>query len=63
MQAGAFSDEFSSRLIEMARFRNRLVHIYREVDEELVYQILREDISDLEDFMEHFIEFLKRNDK
>ena len=60
-EAGAFSDELFSRLVEMARFRNRLVHIYWEVDDELVYQILREDISDLEDFMEQFLEFLKRD--
>jgi len=62
-EAGAFSDELSSRLIEMARFRNRLVHIYWEVDEEIIYQILREDISDLKDFMEQFTEFLKREIK
>lgn len=31
-EAGAFSEEFLGRLIDAAKFRNRLVHIYWEVD-------------------------------
>lgn len=45
----------------MAKFRNRLVHIYWEVDDAVVYEILREDIDDIEKFMHNFAEFLKQN--
>lgn len=59
-EVGAFPKDFLPKLIEMARFRNRLVHIYWEVDNEVIYQILKEDISDLEKFTEYFTEFLKK---
>lgn len=49
----------TERLIEMAKFRNRLVHIYWEVDDELVYDIIREDITDIDDFLQNFIASLK----
>jgi len=59
-EVGAFPKDFLPKLIEMARFRNRLVHIYWEVDNEVIYQILKEDISDLEKFTGYFTEFLKK---
>jgi uncharacterized protein YutE (UPF0331/DUF86 family) len=58
---GMFSEEFLSNLLAMVRFRNRLVHIYWEIDNSLVYQILKEDISDLEAFMKYFTDFLNRS--
>jgi len=42
----------------MARFRNRLVHIYWEVDDELIYSMLTEHIKDMEEFTEGFMAFL-----
>ena len=60
-EVGAFPKEFIEKLIEMAKFRNRLVHIYWEVDDAVVYEILREDIDDIEEFMHNFAEFLKQN--
>lgn len=47
------------RLIEMSKFRNRLVHIYWEVNDELVYDIINEDITDIEEFLQSFMHFLK----
>jgi uncharacterized protein YutE (UPF0331/DUF86 family) len=49
----------TERLIEMAKFRNRLVHIYWEVDDELVYDIIKEDITDIDDFLQNFMASLK----
>ena len=37
---GVLSPELTLKLMDMARFRNRLVHIYWEVDDEMVYGIL-----------------------
>ena len=52
-------DKFVERLMEMAKFRNRLVHIYWNVDDEVVYEVLQEDIQDVEEFIEEFMRALK----
>ncbi len=38
------------KLTVMARFRNRLVHVYWEIDLVLLFQILQENLNDLEQF-------------
>jgi uncharacterized protein YutE (UPF0331/DUF86 family) len=59
-----FAQKFTEQLMQMARFRNRLVHIYWDVNDELVYTFLQEDIHDLETFLERFIQSLnKKKDK
>jgi Protein of unknown function DUF86. len=35
----------------MAKFRNMLVHIYWEIDDAKVLEIIRDDLKDLEEFM------------
>lgn len=57
-EAGAFDREFVERLTKMARFRNRLVHIYWEVDDEVLYGVLPEHINDMEQFIQRFMIFL-----
>ena len=42
--------EWKDRLASMARFRNRLVHLYSGVREQLVYDYLQESLGDLEEF-------------
>ena len=46
----------------MARFRNRLVHVYWAIDDEMIYKILQEDIRDLEEFIEEFMKALKKDE-
>jgi len=58
-EAGAFEKSFANRLEDMVKFRNRLVHIYREVDEEQIWEIITKDIGDIEEFHRRFIELLK----
>jgi uncharacterized protein YutE (UPF0331/DUF86 family) len=55
---GAFEPDFVKRLVEMAKFRNRLVHIYWDVDDDVIYEILQDDIMDIEKFLNIFIELL-----
>lgn len=59
-EAGFFDEEFVDRLVQMARFRNRLVHLYWDIDDEIVYEILQKDIQDLEEFVKRFMEGLKQ---
>ncbi len=61
-EANVISEDLSKRLMEMAKFRNRLVHIYWEVDDEVVYSIIKEDIKDIEEFLANYTEFLRKKD-
>lgn len=38
-------------LKKMARFRNRLVHLYWEIDDKMIYDILQNNINDIELFL------------
>lgn len=49
---GVFDKEFTLTLKQMARFRNRLVHLYWEVDVKALYEILQKRLSDIEKFMD-----------
>ncbi len=55
-----FSQDFVKKLVEMTRFRNRLVHIYWNIDDEIIYEIIKEDLNDLDFFVEKFISFLNK---
>ena len=57
-EKGAFSDELLERLIQMARFRNRLVHFYFKMDDETVVRILRENLGDFSAFMDAYGAFI-----
>jgi uncharacterized protein YutE (UPF0331/DUF86 family) len=49
---GAVPGDRRDRLRAMARFRNRLVHLYWDVDDARVYQYLQEGLDDLAGFGE-----------
>ena len=49
-RAGIISADLSSRLQQMARFRNLLVHVYWEVDYGRVFDVLETDLDDLRAF-------------
>lgn len=45
---GAVDGDLAARLGRMARFRNLLVHVYWQVDDRRVYQIIHENLGDLD---------------
>jgi len=51
------------RLKNMVRFRNRLVHIYWNVDDEVVYETLQSDLGDFTAFFKHLKEFERKHEK
>lgn len=59
-EAGTLDEEFAGTLIKMVRFRNRLVHLYWKVDDELVYDILATRRGDIEKFLEKLGEVLSK---
>lgn len=48
---GLLDEELSERLRKMVKFRNKLVHRYWEIDDDLVFKYAKEDIKDFIDFM------------
>ena len=49
-EEGIVTPELGQRLRQMAKFRNRLVHLYGEIDNAYVYEFIREDLKDMEGF-------------
>jgi uncharacterized protein YutE (UPF0331/DUF86 family) len=49
---GIISKELSKKLINMAKFRNLLVHLYWKVNDEKIYEILQYELVDFDEFIE-----------
>jgi len=60
-EQGAFDDNFVKDLRDMGKFRNRLVHLYWEVDDEQVYEILQTRLDDFKTFLNKIAIFLGLN--
>ena len=57
-EEGAFDTDFSEELKNMAKFRNRLVHLYWEVDDSQLFDILQSRLDDFKKFLDSMAEFL-----
>lgn len=57
-EEGILETEFADQLGAMARFRNRLVHIYWDIDDEQVHRYIREDVSDVSKFLDTLLDRL-----
>jgi uncharacterized protein YutE (UPF0331/DUF86 family) len=56
---GVIDSSFCDRLVKMAKFRNRLVHLYWEIDKKKIYEIIRDNLEDLKLFEQNVVKFLK----
>lgn len=50
-EAGVIDEELSKKLLQMAGYRNRLVHLYNLVSDEELYTVICSDLKDIEDFI------------
>ncbi len=57
---GVIPPDFLPVLKKMVSFRNRLVHLYWEVDHRAVYQILQENLADFEKYIAYITDFIHR---
>ena len=55
------SNQMMSNL-KVKSFRNIIVHRYGIVDDELVYEILKNNLGDFLDFKKEILEFLKKEE-
>jgi len=46
---------------QMAGFRNRLVHLYWEIDDELIYDYLQSELGDFDEFVRHILRFVEQD--
>ena len=58
---GVVGDVFYQRLVKMAKFRNRLVHLYWEIDKETLYGFIQDDLDDFKLFEQKLVEYLNKN--
>ncbi len=56
---GILPEAFMLTLRQMVSFRNRVVHLYWDVDDEMVYRILQENLSDFEMYIGYILDFIQ----
>lgn len=49
-EEGLISDELGGKLRQMAKFRNRLVHLYGEIDDTYVFEYIMGELKDFNEF-------------
>ena len=59
-EKGILPEEFAKRFAEVAKFRNILVHMYAEVDVEMVYEILKNNLGDFDEFAKYIARYLEK---
>ena len=57
------ADEFLPTLRQMVQFRNRLVHLYWEIDAEVIYDILQKNLRDFDTFTSEILKYLSPRKK
>jgi uncharacterized protein YutE (UPF0331/DUF86 family) len=58
MEQGIISSALLPSLMDMARFRNLVVHDYGRIDDAIVYNILKRKLDDLEAYTQAINEYL-----
>jgi len=53
------SSAYAKTLVKMAGYRNRMVHYYKEIKPDELYDILQKDLGDIERFLVEIEKFLK----
>lgn len=58
VEQGILPDAFLPTLRQMVHFRNRLVHLYWEVDAEIIYEILQNNLVDFDTFVRYILAYM-----
>jgi uncharacterized protein YutE (UPF0331/DUF86 family) len=59
MDDGILPGTFMPTLRQMVSFRNRVVHLYWDVDDATVYRILREKLVDFDEYVRYILDFVQ----
>lgn len=60
--AGLIDRKDEERYISMIQFRNRVVHVYNNIDAEVLYGILREEMDDIRLFYRTLLETIEAHE-
>lgn len=60
-ESGVISSDLGKRLSAMVGLRNRLVHMYWDIDYRQIYRILSQNLEDLEQFSREILQLESRN--
>jgi len=61
-EIGIVDRKLGEKLVEMAGYRNRLVHMYNLVSDKELYQIIQSDLKDIEEFVSAIKRFIQKED-
>jgi uncharacterized protein YutE (UPF0331/DUF86 family) len=56
---GAIGESLGERMKDLTGLRNRLVHVYGEIDDRLVFEALGEGLADLDEFARAIADLLR----
>lgn len=48
------------KLMQLASLRNRIVHVYEDIDHKLIHRYLQKELSDIEKFTKEIVLYLKK---
>ena len=57
-EAGILPDDFARTMRELTGLRNLLVHLYWEVDDRMLFEGIRSELSDFEAYARHIMAYL-----
>lgn len=52
------SEEHQATFVAMVKFRNRIVHLYHDVNNEEVYDILHKNLEDIDKFLADIVNYM-----
>ncbi len=58
-EEGILPNEFMPTLRQMVSFRNRIVHLYWDIDETTVYEIVQHNLGDFQRFVSYVLDFIQ----
>ena len=61
-EKGVFEEGLVKTLMEMVKFRNLLVHLYWKIDNDRLYEYLRKNLGDFEEFITAVQKYLQKKD-
>jgi uncharacterized protein YutE (UPF0331/DUF86 family) len=61
-EQGILPESFLPTLRQMVSFRNRVVHLYWDVDDATVYRIVHQDLDDFETYISYILEYIQRGE-
>jgi uncharacterized protein YutE (UPF0331/DUF86 family) len=58
---GIISDHLYNQLVKMAGYRNRMVHLYHQITDDELFDIIKENLGDIRHFIKDIQAYLGKN--